>query len=214
MSKLRTLTQLQDALDKEMSWRRKEIIGLKLSVRDAGSLTEATLVRAGVALLYAHWEGFIKNAALMYLNYVNCQRLTYKELKSCFVVFGMKGQLNTLTESRKAKASVSAIDFIFDKLDSRANIVLASAIDTESNLSSKVFDNILASIGFLSSYYEARYKLIDESLVDRRNKIAHGEFLDINAEDWRKLADEMISIMNNFKTDIENAASSALFKRT
>jgi hypothetical protein len=100
MSKIRTLTQLQDALDKEMSWRHKEILGLKLSVRNAGQLPQSSIVRAGVALLYAHWEGFIKNSSLLYLNYVNNQGLCYKELQSCFVVFGLKGYLNILRTSK------------------------------------------------------------------------------------------------------------------
>lgn len=213
MSKIRTLTQLQDELDKEMSWRRKEISGLKLSVKSAGSLTEGTLVRAGVTLLYAHWEGFIKNSSLIYLNFVNNQGLTYKDLKSCFVVFGMKGHLNTLTVSRKSRANISAVDFIFEEMAKPAKMSLSSAIDTESNLSSKVFDNIITSLSFSSAPYEARYNLIDESLVGRRNRIAHGEFLDLNAEEWRTLADEILSVMNAYKTDIENSASLSLFKR-
>jgi hypothetical protein len=99
-------------------------------------------------------------------------------------------------------------------MEKRTNMTLDSAINTESNLSSKVFDNILTSVGFSSSSYEARYNLIDQSLLERRNKIAHGEFLDINADEWRTLADEVVSIMNNYKTDIENSASLALFKRS
>ncbi|WP_424628080.1 MAE_28990/MAE_18760 family HEPN-like nuclease [Bradyrhizobium sp. SYSU BS000235] len=213
MSKVRTLTQLQDELDKEISWRRKEIAGLKLSVRGAGALTEATLIRAGITLLYAHWEGFIKNASLLYLNYVNNQGLKYNELKSCFVVFGIKGHLNTLVQSKKTRNNVDAIDFIFSELNKPAKMSLASAIDTEANLSSKVFNNIISSLAFSSAPYEARYNLIDESLVDRRNKIAHGEFLDLNATDWRKLADEILSLMNMYKTEIENSASLAEFKR-
>jgi hypothetical protein len=93
---VRTLGGLQDALDSEYSWRLKEIANLKLSVRREQSLPQTTLIRAGVAIVYAHWEGFIKAASISYLEYVNSLGLTYGELKTCFAVLGMKSHLNTL----------------------------------------------------------------------------------------------------------------------
>ena len=61
MAKIRTLTQLQESLDAGMSWRVKEISDFKL-VTKAQSDTSPAFIRAGVALVYAHWEGFIKAA--------------------------------------------------------------------------------------------------------------------------------------------------------
>lgn len=94
----------------------------------------------------------------------------------------------------------------------KAVLVLSNAIDTESNLSSTVFANIVQSIGIDISRYETRFNLIDESLLKRRNKIAHGEFLDVTAEEWRELADEIIMMLRHFKTDLENAASLESYK--
>lgn len=65
--KIRTLGQLQDALDSEMSWRLKEIADLKSNVKSTSGLARSTLIRAGTALLYAHWEGFIKAASSAYV---------------------------------------------------------------------------------------------------------------------------------------------------
>ena len=58
-SKIRTLTQLQDALDGEMGWRIKEISALKIAAKVAG-VDRTAFVRAGIAMVYAHWEGFKK----------------------------------------------------------------------------------------------------------------------------------------------------------
>ena len=74
-----------------------------------------------------------------------------------------------------------------------------------------MFENIALSIGINTQPYESRFKLMDESLLSRRNKIAHGEYLNLNADAWRNLADEVISLMRDFKTDIENAASRSAF---
>jgi len=138
----------------------------------------------------------------------------FRELKSCFVVFGLKAHLDILSSSRRAEANTKAIDFVFEQMDKPAKLRLASAIDTESNLSSKVFDNIAASLSIESTGYAVRYHLIDQSLVERRNKVAHGEYLDIDGEDWGKLADEVLLMMRQYKTDIENAATLQLFKRS
>ena len=212
MSKLHTPNQIQDFLDAELSWRVKEIANLKTAIQESGAIPEKTLIRAGLALLYAHWEGFVKNSLTAYLNFVNCQGLRYEELRSCFVVFGLKKSVNEVVESRNSAASISAIEFLRGQLGERAQLKIDTAVNTESNLSSKVFQNILLSVGFDPAAYETRSHLIDESLLKRRNSIAHGDYLDVGKADWRHLADEIISMMRQVKTEIENSVILASYK--
>src|SRR5258708_7223682 len=96
-------------------------------------------------------------------------------------------------------------------MGNRAEIPVKWAIDTESNLKARVFEEIADSIGIGANAYESRFNLIDESLVARRNRIAHGEYLDLDSDGWRTLADDVIALMRHFKTDIENAASLSRF---
>ncbi|MGT2509750.1 MAE_28990/MAE_18760 family HEPN-like nuclease [Cupriavidus basilensis] len=187
MMKLRTQVQLQDFLDTELGWRVKEIADMKSAVKQSRYLSEKTVVRAALALLYAHWEGFVKCAVTGYVSYVNYQGLTYAELRSCFVVFGLKKALHDLAESRKAAGNIAAIDFVRDQLNERAQLNLDKAVNTESNLSSMVLGNILLSVGIDPSPYESRYHLIDERLLKRRNNIAHGDYLEVTRDDWAGL---------------------------
>ncbi|MDF2369775.1 MAG: MAE_28990/MAE_18760 family HEPN-like nuclease [Rhizobiaceae bacterium] len=212
-NKVRTLNEMQDALDQEMGWRIKEIGVFKVGAGTNGPQRKP-FIRAGVALLYAHWEGFIKNSSEIYLSYVESRALPYRELKSCFAVFGLKGKINTLVEGRKSLANVEAMDFIFSQMDETAKLQISAAVKTESNLTSTVFNNIALSLDIKTSPYETKFHLIDSSLVDRRNKIAHGEFLDIKGSDFSTLVDEMLGLMRLFKTDIENAATLESYKRT
>ncbi len=207
MKKIRTLNMLQDFLDEEFAWRLKEIVHLKLTIRTTQGPSKNTLIRATVPLLYAHWEGFVKSSSEGYLNFVNCQRLNYNQLASCFIVFGIKSKLSQLIQSKKSNLNIATVDFIIKEFENRAELKTGSAINTKSNLNSEVFENIAVSIGINTSWYKTRYHLMDESLLKRRNEIAHGNYLDLGAEDCINLADEVIAIIRSYKTDIENAAT-------
>jgi hypothetical protein len=213
MKRLQTQNQLQDFLDSELGWRVKEISALKGAVRSAAYVSERTLVRASVALLYAHWEGFVKNAATGYVTYVNNQGLSYSELQTCFVVLGFKKTLHDAQQSKKSQLNIASVDFLRDGLSKKCQLKIDTAIDTESNLNAAVFQNILYAVGIETSPYEAKAHLIDEGLLKRRNTIAHGEYIDVAKEDWSNLADEVLAVLRQFKTDIENAMALSTFKR-
>ena len=213
MKRLQTQNQLQDFLDAEFGWRIKEISALKAAVKSASYISEQTLVRASIALLYAHWEGFIKSAATAYVTYVNNQGLSYSELQTCFVVLGFKKTLHDVQQSKQSQLNVTLVDFLRDGLGAKSKLKIDTAINTESNLSAAVFENILQAVGFEITPYEAKTNLINESLLKRRNTIAHGEYIDVAKDEWAKLADEVLQMLRQFKTDIENAMAMSSFKR-
>lgn len=55
--KVKNIEILQDKIDREMFWRREEII--RLNIRANQPSENATILRAGYLLLYSSWEGFI-----------------------------------------------------------------------------------------------------------------------------------------------------------
>lgn len=213
MKRLQTQNQLQDLLDNELGWRIKEIADMKSAVKKSTFISERTLIRAAIPLLYAHWEGFVKVAATGYLTYISNQGLNYLELKSCFSIFGLKKELNELANSQSSLVNIAAIEFVRDQLGTKANLKIDSAINTQSNLSSTVFKNILLSVGINPDGYEIRCNLIDESLLRRRNHIAHGEYLDVKSNEWAILADEILLLLRQVKTDIENSIATTSYKR-
>lgn len=213
MADIRTIAQFQDALDAEMGWRVKEMGAFRVASR-SGSQDRKFFIRAGITLLYAHWEGFIKGASEHYLAFINNQGHTYKELQSCFALFGLKGKLQLLSISRKSAPNIAAFNFIISELEKKAILNMSAAIDTESNLTSKVFTNIAASLDINVDSYETKFNLIDESLVNRRNKVAHGEYLDLGGREFGELVDEVLQLMRGYKNDLENAASMKSYKRS
>jgi hypothetical protein len=66
--KVKNIEILQDKIDREMFWRREEII--RLNIRANQPSENATILRAGYLLLYSSWEGFIRSIANLYVVFV------------------------------------------------------------------------------------------------------------------------------------------------
>jgi hypothetical protein len=90
--KIRTLEHLNKRLSDDLAWRKKEISDLKslIETKSFSPSKHNAVLRSGVTLLYAHWEGYIKTAATSYLEFVARQKLTYDELAINFVAVAMK----------------------------------------------------------------------------------------------------------------------------
>ena len=72
--KIIDLESFTDKLDSDLAWRRKELEFLKNRANGCKAVAQEAFIRSGVALSYAHWEGFIKKSSNEYLVYVFSQR--------------------------------------------------------------------------------------------------------------------------------------------
>lgn len=61
---IRTTDEFLAKVDAQLIWRRKELTDLRVLVQGSSgnAIPQSMLIRAGIALLYAHWEGFVKTA--------------------------------------------------------------------------------------------------------------------------------------------------------
>ena len=210
--KIRTAEELMNYLDDDLAWRRKEVIELRSIARSAKAKKADVHVRAGVAMLYAHWEGFIKNASNAYVVFVSALGIKTRELQDSFVALSMKAKLAQMGDSGKSSVAVPAIAHLMSILDKPA-LLPAAGITADGNLKSEVFVNIAGWLGIDVARYTARFNLIDETLLASRNKIAHGEYLNISPQRFDSLAEEIMELMIWFKTDLENAAACRSFQR-
>lgn len=209
--KIRTQENLTDFLNDEIAWRKKELSTIKTNVLKSNQKLEATAIRSGIVLLYAHWEGFIKCASEAYLEYVISRRLNYGDLTNNFIAISAKQKIKEFEDSNKATIHTQFIEFILNNHDERVQINKDNVIKTKSNLNSIILKEIISSIGLDFSPYETKSKMIDEQLLNYRNNVAHGQILQVDAKEYIFLHDEIRKMIDAYKTDIENAVVQSIF---
>ena len=212
--RIRTQEELSDYLASDLGWRKKELTDIRRLAQIASNhQRRRVLMRCGVALMYAHFEGFTRKAGQAYLEYVACQRLSNDSLARNFLALNLKDVLSSVAMSRKASAYMRGVELLLDRGTDRARIPYKTAVDTESNLSSKVLEEIVFVLGLDFTPYATKSKLIDSRLLGRRNHIAHGELLHLDEEDYDELHESVIELLNVFRNQIENAAALGLYRR-
>jgi hypothetical protein len=214
--KIRTHEQLFDLLTNEIAWRKKELSDFKslIETKDFAPSKHHALVRAGIMLLYAHWEGFVKQCAEYYLNYVSMQRLPYKELASNFIAICVKSEMNDLENSNRVSHQLKLVEFFLNDLSKQSSMPYKKVVNTKSNLSSTIFKNIVLFLGFDYSFYETKSVLLDERLLAIRNTIAHGNYMLITASDYLEIHEKVLEMIEYFRNQIDNSASTKAYRRT
>ncbi len=210
--KIRTKENFIDALDNEIAWRIKELSYLKGNVKSDLPYFK-THLRTGIVLLYAHWEGFIKNSCELYLMYLKSLRLKYKELSENIIALALKNSLLAFEQTNKSTVHCQMVNFILNNLDERASIPIDNIIRTGSNLNSNILKEILTTVGIDYSNYELKNNLLDNILLKNRNSIAHGEYIELNEIDYNELHVEITTIMNDVKNKLINLVVLESYKK-
>ncbi|WP_175771973.1 MAE_28990/MAE_18760 family HEPN-like nuclease [Paraburkholderia phenazinium] len=204
-----------DRIAEELVWRRRELTDMRALVQESsGQLRCRVAIRAGIALLYAHWEGFVKATAAHYLEYVASHRVPYRKLAPNFVALTLRSKFVEMKASEKVSSANALADFFCTSLDVQSRVPYKNVIDTKSNLSSKVLLDILTALGLDLGQFETRLNFIDTNLVNPRNHIAHGEALELTINEYLTLHDDVLCLIETFRNEIENSAVLRRFERS
>ncbi|MCM3128629.1 MAE_28990/MAE_18760 family HEPN-like nuclease [Paenibacillus provencensis] len=216
-----SLEKFQTKLDKNISWRKRELTILKNNVDAAEGNLLVTSIRSGITLLYGHWEGFIKTTAREYLKYLNKLNIKCIDMKDNFITLSMK---KTIVNSRQSNRCLSHSEIISELLYESEKIFNVNEmdkliVDTDSNLTYEILEDILFSLGLDCEDFEMKENFIKENLVLERNKIAHGEYVSIvdprkdkseeekrAKDEFENLYHEILKLMEKFKELVFDAA--------
>ncbi|GAA4403360.1 MAE_28990/MAE_18760 family HEPN-like nuclease [Tsukamurella soli] len=212
--KVRTLEKLEQLISDDVSWRKKELSVLDGLIGNGRTPASRAALRASIPLLYAHWEGAIKNICHWYLCYLAAQALPLDEFKAEIVGYTLKGKFAALSNSRRPIVFSEAVRMIREEADKRARIPTErDAIITESNLSYAVLCDLLMSIGCDTSGFDRYQDLIDSQLLNIRNRIAHGEDEYPRLPEWSDLKEVIVSLIDQVATQVLNASVTGQFRR-
>jgi len=210
--RIRSASELSGFLDQEFAWRKKELITLNFMIARARPHERVILLRLAVCILYAHWEGFIKAASISYVSFVASRGLQYRDLSTNFIALGLRSDIMRAGESINPMTHTRLVEQLTSGLAERAVIDDENAVSTRFNLNAKTLSEILATLGFDETNYLTRGPLLDQKLLSRRNLVAHGARVEIEQEDYAVLHGEIIQLVEQFRTDVENAAATDRYR--
>jgi MAE_28990/MAE_18760-like HEPN len=205
MSKPYSDTDFSTQIVADRSWRLKEISDLKTAVSKADTNLSRVLLRALVAICYAHWEGYVRFAARKYLEHVALRKFQYKDLNPQFLRNYFLPRLAALSTSKTSLAERCAlIDEVLNSSQHRFSRANEDLVNTKANLSFEVFTDVCLVCSVPATTFTDKATFIDVLLLKRRNAIAHGEDTFVGIGDLDELANETVSIMRTFGDALEN----------
>jgi hypothetical protein len=205
MSKPYTEQDLSDAFDVDLIWRRKELSDIKTAIKLSDLASKTALLRALIAMSYAHWEGYVRTCANRYFEYLTLRRKPYLELERQIYVNTFLVRLDAMHQSKIGlEARCKFVNDILDGTSGRFNYVHPSLVDTKSNLNTDVIKDICTVCAVDSSHFESQRTFIDVLVLKRRNAIAHGQQEFIQPDEIDDLVANVLALMVHFRGLLEN----------
>jgi hypothetical protein len=212
MAPIRRIDQLEARLTEDLKWRTHEMDQWQAVASRVRTHEVAAIVRGGVAILYAHWEGYVKAAACSYLEFVANLGLKLDELRPELAAVAMRSVLGR-GEMSKASKDHTEIVLAIRATGSPASLSYdQSTIRTYSNLSFERFEDIMHSLGCDGTRHEIYRSIIDNRLLKHRNSIAHGREEYVVLDDWITIKERVLIILQDVRTQLSNAATTASYR--
>lgn len=205
MSTPYTEQDLSDQFDADLNWRRKELSDMKLAIKNADSQSRSVLLRAVIAMTYAHWEGYVRTCANRYFQHLTLKKKPFSYFERQFYINSFLVRLDALYQCRSdVEARCNLINDILDGSAGRFAYVNPDLVDTRSNLSADVIKDICVICGVDGGHFEDKRIFIDRMILKRRNAIAHGQQEFIEESDIDGLIADALGLMDHFRSLLEN----------
>lgn len=215
MTRYVTVEQCLSAIQADSAWRKKEISSLKQRVARAEGESRMIMMRAGILILYAHWEGFVRFAAETYIAHINERVARFDvPLTEHYRQLLMWRCIQRRGDYPHAKTPLGFLDVMQEWKTKPPTSLSDDMIDAESNLSSIVLKKILRIIDIPFVDFESKQNLIDEKLLGRRNPIAHGQRRSVTIDEYNEADREVRALLEIFQQKIENCIQNSSFAET
>ena len=159
-------------ITRDLDWRESEIAAMKILLRSQRitAKQEKTLLRAAWAMLYAHYEGFVKNCLTLFFDEITRRSVPCNSLPRLTRAFALGSAIGRI----RSMPTVDAIDEVSNFSQHLTSIPAFPDVDAKDNLWPFVLKDLLSSADLSTVVVEKHFNKL-KTLVARRNSIAHGE---------------------------------------
>lgn len=202
------LASIADELDR----RREAVTRVKRVVAHLrGTTLEQTAAIMAIPMLYAHWEGYVKQTVSTYVEFVESQAMLPHQANARIFAFSIKKKIRGLIHNQSAAKMAEFAGWLIN-IASVPVVFEDKSVDTGGNLS---FNNLAALCETLSidvQALETDKKKID-ALVHKRNNIAHtGRDPRYGENDVDENASMLIYILEQFEQILKQCITSCHFR--
>jgi hypothetical protein len=199
-------------LDRELSWRKRELISIYMDVPDDESIPLTRMkCRQALVLLYSHWEGFAKQAFGYYLDEISRANLDPRQLRPELLGLSLQIRMRNATERRVPHEIGKQLKSVIDPNVVLPRIPVKGIVRTRSNLSGTVLREILEIVGLDPMRYVSFEADPIQILLTSRNAIAHGQGLPVPVDSYRRLHHSIIDLMDNIRVYLEDNLASSTY---
>jgi hypothetical protein len=209
------MSEWEQQIESDLSWREAEMGTLKLllAAAPARSDRQRALLRACSAMLYAHYEGFCKFCWTLLLNTIASQKCLRRDLVTPLAKRAMASVFSKL----RGDTSIENLwNFAWRQFQQELVKVseFPDEVDTKSNLWPELSQSINASVGLECPLLNVHATEIGQ-LVGRRNKIAHGEKLEIaDLAQFQKIEHAAILVMHELALSVVDCLNGRSYTHT
>jgi hypothetical protein len=172
---------IENSIDTELDWRFLELAAIKTQIRNTPehSTARRSLLRAGLAMLYAHYEGFVKAALSSYYESIEQSR---SKINECRYEIRLVSLIAYFRHLKAGNSHVENYDFATLALPAIENNAIRFPRDKEGDIEIKGRSNMWpqklsenCKDACLSDVFLSDHRTHLKLLVARRNQIAHGK---------------------------------------
>lgn len=218
---MKDLLELQDALQRDLSWRKRELSAIRISATAAAEI-EGHIFRSGQILACSHWEGFLKKAITLYIEHIFAQEIALKNFASFVLALALfknvkeAGRANYPGSKDHHLALAEAIVTSLELHPTRSSW----DVDTEGNPGQEVLARLISSagldqkLGMTDATWETTKKFLNEQLLKDRNEIVHGSGKPVRREELLDRIDRLLNILDAVNSEIMKSATNKRYMRT
>lgn len=203
-----------NSIHRSLARRKRELTSVRLKVHEADPNPAHMdwITRSAILFSYAHWEGFVKEASAKYLKLIVARKIRVDQLQIALQAACLTSHFKRAHGSEKVRHLARVLSEIDGSRCEIFSIATEKVINTESNLSSVVFQDLVLGLGLnFDEFYQMRQAFIDEKLLRSRNQVAHGELITFDSNEAIARIDGVLRLLDSYADQLIDAVRDELF---